>query len=151
RPRSWPDRGPARRARADPVTTAERESQAPRTTLPAAPSGKRVREPRELSVIRFKDIVAIIGAAVAGAATAGVLWQEISPFSGLIGYIIVAWCLFVLYYALLISFDEDRPTMRDRVAAVVVQSLALLVVGALFWVTFYTLIKAFPALRHLNF
>lgn len=104
-----------------------------------------------MSTIRLKDVMAVIGALVAGAATAGVLWQEISPFSGVIGYVIVAWCLFVLYYALLVSFDEDRPTVRDRVAAVVVQSLAVLVFAALLWIVAYTVFKAFPALRHLNF
>ncbi|HEX6453611.1 MAG TPA: ABC transporter permease subunit [Trebonia sp.] len=133
------------------MTAVETKSQAPGTTLPPAPTGRRVREPRELSTIRLQDVAAVIGALVAGAATAGVLWQEISPFSGLIGFVVVAWCLFVLYYALLVSFDEDRPTVRDRVAAVVVQSLAVLVLAALVWVVLYTLWKAFPALRHLNF
>jgi phosphate transport system permease protein len=41
--------------------------------------------------------------------------------------------------------------MRDRVSAVVVQSLAAVVLAALIWVIFYTFKKAWSALIHLNF
>jgi phosphate transport system permease protein len=102
-------------------------------------------------MIRMADVLAIIGALLAAAATTGVLWQEISPFSGLLGYLVVTWCLFVFYYAILVSFSEERPTVRDRLSAVVVQSLALLVVGVLLYVLIYTLWNAWPALHHLNF
>lgn len=127
------------------------EQQSPRTTLPPAPSGRRVREPRQLTMIRLRDVTSVVGAAAAAVATAGVFWQEISPFSGLIGFVIVAWFLFVLFYALLVSFDEDQPTVRDRVSAVVVMSLASVVIAALAWLILYTVIEAVPALRHLNF
>lgn len=122
----------------------------PRTTVPPPPA-RRAREPRQLSMIRLRDVLAMIGALFAALATSGVLWQEISPFSGIVGYVVVTWVLFVLYYTLLVSFDEDRPTVRDRVSAVMVQSLGAVVVMALLFVIVYTFVKGWPALRHLNF
>ena len=127
------------------------DSAPPRTTLPPRPARQREPQPRPLSMIRLRDVMAMVGALFAAVATAGLLWQEISPFSGVLGFVIVAWCLFVLYYALLVSFDEDRPTLRDRVSAVVVQSLAALVLAALGFIIVYTAWRAWPALRHLNF
>jgi len=102
-------------------------------------------------MIRLADVLSMVGALFAAVATTGLLWQQISPFSGVLGYVIVTWFLFVLFYAILISFDENRVTVRDRVSAVVVQSVAALVVAALVWLILYTLVRAFPALRHLNF
>jgi phosphate transport system permease protein len=79
------------------------------------------------------------------------LWTEIGPFTGILGFVIVTWLLFVLIYAVLVSMDENRTTMRGRVAAVVVHSLALLVAVALFWIVLYTCIRGFWAYIHLNF
>jgi phosphate transport system permease protein len=102
-------------------------------------------------MIRLADVLAVIGALFAAVTTAGVLWQQISPFSGIVGFVVVSWFLFILYYALLISFDENRMTVRDRLAVIVVQSLAMLVAGALLWVIGFTVLRGWPALHHLNF
>jgi len=127
------------------------EASPPRTTLPPRPAPLRQRQPRPLSIIRLGDVLAMAGAFFAALTTTGLLWQEISPFSGILGYVIMTWVLFVLYYAILMSFDENRPTVRDRVAAVIAQSLGALVFIALVFVIFYTFVKGWSALRHLNF
>jgi phosphate transport system permease protein len=123
----------------------------PRTTLPVRQERRRPRQPRPLTMIRLGDVLSMVGALLGALATTGVLWQEISPFSGVLGYVIVTWCLFVFYYAILVSFDEDRPTVRDRLSAVVVQSLGALVAIALAFILIYTFWRAWPALHHLNF
>jgi phosphate transport system permease protein len=123
----------------------------PRTTLPQRKERRYPPQPRPLTLIRLPDVVSIIGAIFAGLASAGLMWKEISPFSGIIGFVVVWWILFVLYYAVLVSFDENRMTVRDRLSAVVVQSLAVLVFVALVWVISYTFFRGWPALVHLNF
>jgi phosphate transport system permease protein len=123
----------------------------PRTTLPQRTQRRQAPARRPLTMIRLADVVSIIGAAAAALASTGLLWKEVSPFSGIIGAVVVAWILFVIYYAILISFDEDRMTVRDRVSAVIMQSLAVLIVAALFWVIAYTFLRGEPALVHLNF
>jgi phosphate transport system permease protein len=122
----------------------------PRTTLPAR-STRPAPKPRPLTMLRMSDVVSLVGAALAALATVGLLWQQISPFSGIVGAVIVWWFLFVLYYAALVSFDEERMTVRDRVSAVVVTSLAILIGFALVFVIGFTFWRGRPALLHLNF
>jgi phosphate transport system permease protein len=123
----------------------------PRTTILPRQDGRPAPQPRPLTTLRLGDVVSLAGALGAAAASTALLWTEISPFSGLIGAVIVAWFLFVIYYAILVSFDEDRLTVRDRVIAVIVWSVAILIAGALAWVIGYTFFKGEPALAHLNF
>jgi phosphate transport system permease protein len=102
-------------------------------------------------MLRLRDVMAVVGALLAALATTGLFWQQLSPFSGVIGFVIVAWFLFILYYSVLVSFDEDRPTQRDRVSAMVVLSLGLIVIASLAWIVIYTVLRGWPALRHANF
>jgi phosphate transport system permease protein len=124
----------------------------PRTTIPPrTDAAGRVQQPRPLSPFRTQDVLAVTGALAAALCATGLLWTQVAPFSGLIGFAVVAWCLFVLIYAVLVSFDENRPTVRDRVASVVVHSLGALVLLALLDVVGYTFFKGWAALHHLNF
>src|SRR6516164_4737041 len=91
----------------------------PPTTLPPRPQ-PRPQQPRRLAVIRLPDVLSLVGAMAAALCTTGLLWTQITPFTGLIGYVVVTWGLFVLFYAVLVSFDQSGPAVRDRVVAVVV-------------------------------
>jgi phosphate transport system permease protein len=133
------------------VSAADSGAAPPRTTVPRRQQRRYPPQRRPLGVLRLADFVQVFGAIVAAAGSTGLLWFEISPFSGVIGAVVVWWILFVLYYAVLVSFDENRMTVRDRLSAVVVHSLAGLVFAALIFVILYTLIRGFPAFRHLNF
>jgi phosphate transport system permease protein len=130
---------------------AEQGAEPPRTTLPQRQQRRHPPQPRPLTLLRLADVVSIIGALLAAVASTGLLWFEISPFSGIIGAVVVCWILFVLYYTVLVSFDENRMTVRDRLSAVLMWSLALLIFAALVFVIVYTLIRGGPALIHLNF
>src|SRR5690349_685162 len=103
----------------------------PRTTLPQRQQRRYPPQPRPPSLLRLPDFVSIFGALLAAVASTGLFWFQISPFSGIIGAVVVCWILFVVYYAVLVSFDENRMTVRDRLSFVVVQSLAVLVFAAL--------------------
>jgi phosphate transport system permease protein len=122
----------------------------PSTTVPSRPGG-RPQPPRRLTAVRTRDVLALVGALAAALCTTGLLWTQIAPFSGLVGYVVVTWCLFVLFYGVLVSFDQDRPTVRDRVVSVVVHSLGALVALALIYVLIYTFWRGRLALAHLNF
>jgi phosphate transport system permease protein len=123
----------------------------PRTTLPQRQERRYPPQPRPLTLLRLPDLVSVFGALLAAVASTGLLWFELSPFSGVIGAVVVCWILFVIYYAVLVSFDENRMTVRDRVSLVVVQSLAVLVLGALVYVVVYTFYAGRSAIIHLNF
>ncbi len=107
--------------------------------------------PRRISGVRRTDVLAASGAAVAALSTTALLFGMLLPFSGRVGFVVVAWSLFVAAYALLVSRDEPGPVVRDRVAAAVVHSLAGLVLLPLVLVVGFALWKGAGALRHLNF
>jgi phosphate transport system permease protein len=121
------------------------------TTIPSRPEGQPPPPPRQLTGIRLSDVLGLLGALAAALCTTGLLWTQVAPFSGVIGYIVVTWGLFVLFYAVLVSFDQDGPAVRDRVVSVVVHSLGALVVLALGFVIIYTFAQGWRALPHANF
>jgi len=123
----------------------------PRTALPQR-AARRVRppQPRQLGVLRAADALSVLGAAAAALCTMFLLWTQIAFFSGLLGMIIVTWLLFVAFYAALVSFEDSGPALRDKLAVVVVQSLAFVVIFALAAVIYYTFHKGWGALIHLN-
>jgi phosphate transport system permease protein len=121
------------------------------TTLPPRPQPGGAPPPRKLSGVRTPDVLALVGALGAALCTTGLLWTQLAPFSGLVGYVVVTWFLFVLFYAILVSFDQSGPAVRDRVVSVVVHSLGALVLLALIYVILYTFFRGSSALVHLNF
>ncbi|HTJ33706.1 MAG TPA: phosphate ABC transporter permease PstA [Dactylosporangium sp.] len=134
-----------------PEATRSEGPQAHATTVPSRPTGPNDQRRRRTSGLRRSDWFAIIGAFAAGTTTTGVLWTQLGPFTGALGYVIVTWFVTVLCYAALVSFDESRAVMRDRISAFVVHSLGLLLIAALGFVIEYTLQRGWRAIIHLNF
>lgn len=149
---SPPDRGDS--VTVSPPATAVQPGVAvpPQTSLPRR-NAQRAAPParRQLSPIHVVDVLAVIGAVAGAAATTALLWFELSPFTGIFGYIAVSWGLFVLYYAVLVSFDQQRTGVRARIAGAIVWSVAIFVGAALVFIAVYTLWDGRRALGHLNF
>lgn len=120
---------------------------APTRTETATPVEVR----RDTATFRRADIAAVAGAAAAAGCLTALVYTRIAPFSGVVGFIIVAYVTFLGLYALLVSLDDRGPTVRDRIAAVVVHSVAVLLLVALTFVVVYTLARGYRALVHLNF
>ncbi|MEV6175137.1 phosphate ABC transporter permease PstA [Streptomyces sp. NPDC051954] len=125
----------------------------PRTMLPGPsrgtePGGERRRA---LTQLRATDTYAVIGAAASALSLTWLLFSWLLPFNGAVGFVVMAYGLFLLIYALLVSFDEDGPTIVDRIAAAVVRSMGVLLVVILTFVVFYAIVEGRKALVHLNF
>ncbi|GHA67301.1 phosphate ABC transporter permease PstA [Streptomyces termitum] len=124
----------------------------PRLRPPAAGPGPAGPERRRTTGgTRATDVYALLGAAAAALALTWLLFARLLPFSGTVGFVLVAYLLFLGLYALLVSFDEDAPAVRDRVAGVVVRSLGLVLLAVLVFVVAFTLWEGRRALVHLNF
>ena len=107
---------------------------------------------RPLTLLRLADVVSIVGALFAAVATTGLLWIEVSPFSGIIGAVVV--CLDPVRALLrgprLLRREPDdgaRPPVvghgavaRDRWSS-----------ARWCFVIIYTFFRGGPALVHLNF
>lgn len=139
-------------AQAAPAGDAEASAQAPATVVRTEPSRRGAGGPRRvLGQVRDSDVLALVGSALAGVAATWLLFTRLLPFSGALGWVVCAWVLFVAFYALAVSFDESGQAVVDRVVAVVVQSLALLLLATLVLVITYVLGRGVKALVHLNF
>jgi phosphate transport system permease protein len=126
------------------------QASAARTALPSRSTTQGPQRRRQIAGIRRNDVLAVAGAAASALATTLLLWT-IAPFTGVFGFIVVAWCLFVVIYAVLVGFDNNRPTVRDRICAAIVHSLAFLVVLVLILIIYYTVFRGAKALVHANF
>jgi phosphate transport system permease protein len=106
---------------------------------------------RDTRALRPTDLLALCGAAAASVALTAVLFTQVAPFTGPLGFVLVAYVLFLGLYAVLVSFDESGLHVRDRLVLAVVHSLAFLLFLGLVLVVFYTLFKGRDALAHANF
>ena len=127
--------------------TAHRET----TTLPERSPDAGFEPRRSMGTARRSDILAALGAAWAALALTALLFTQLTPFDGLLGFVVVAFALFLAIYALLVSLDERGPTVRDRLAAVFVHAFAVVMLIALLVVVIFTFYRGIDALGYRNF
>ncbi|QZN86845.1 phosphate ABC transporter permease PstA [Cellulomonas sp. C5510] len=126
----------------------------PRTAVPGArptagPAAPQAR--RNLSTLRREDVLRLVGAAAAAVAATAWLCTQVLPVRGVLPAVLIGYALFLLFTVVLISFDEDRVTIVDRVVSVVIHSAAVLLLLTLAVVVVFTLGRGSDAFRHANF
>ncbi|MYV52221.1 phosphate ABC transporter permease PstA [Streptomyces sp. SID3212] len=134
------------------MTVLEKTPAAVRTPPPdpdPAPLAEDV--PRRIGGVTRNGVLALAGAAAAGLCVAVLLFGELAPLSGALGFAVVAYLVFLGVYAVLTGLEEDGPAVRDRVMTVVLWSAAGLMFLALVLVVGFTLYRGREALPHLNF
>lgn len=94
---------------------------------------------RSLGGLSRNDLLTLGGAGVSALCTTVLLFGRLTPLRGPLGFVLVLFLLFNLFYALLVSFEYDRPAVVDKVMAVVMTSCAALAGLALVSVVVYTL------------
>ncbi|WP_344296722.1 phosphate ABC transporter permease PstA [Rarobacter incanus] len=114
--------------------------------LPARPASRRL-----LSDTRIGDALALVGSAVAAISLTAFIATQLAPVRGAPALIATTIVCFVAIYAAVTAVSEPGPAVRDRIAMVVVHTLAFAVLLVLGFVVVYTLARALPALPHLNF
>jgi phosphate transport system permease protein len=122
------------------------------TTVPSPPADPDALEVRRsTAAIRRTDTFAAIGAAVAALSLTSLIFTQLAPFDGVLGFIVIAYVAFLGFYGLLVSLDEDGPAVRDRLVGAMVHGLGFLVLVVLALVIIYTFTKGWRPLVHLNF
>jgi phosphate transport system permease protein len=123
----------------------------PETVLPARP-GPETPPPiaRPLARVTRDDVLTVAGAAVSAVSVALLLFGRLAPLSGKLGFVVVAFVLFVATYALLVSVTEDRPAVVDRVMSTLLAAGAVVAFGALVSVIVFTLLRGWRALIKVN-
>ncbi|GIF96727.1 phosphate ABC transporter permease PstA [Catellatospora citrea] len=113
---------------------------------------ERPAEPRrDTGGGRGHDRLRAVGAGAGALSLTWLVFGWIAPFDGLIGFVTVAYVLFLALYAVLVALDEDGPAVRDRIAAAAVHSIAFLLLSTLAFIVLFTMWSGREALSHLNF
>jgi phosphate transport system permease protein len=106
--------------------------------------------PRRVGGLRRSDVLAVTGAGAASLGLTALLFTLL-PLSGALGFVLVAYVFFIAFYAVLVSMDETRSAVRDRVAATIIHSIAFLMLLALVFVVVFTVLRGWEALVNSNF
>jgi phosphate transport system permease protein len=104
-----------------------------------------------LRSIDERDVLPLVGAGIAALALAFGVYYVLLPWTGVLGFVVVTFSLFVGAYGLLIALDSPQPIVVDRLAAVIIHGVAIVVFIALVVVVFFTFSRGLEALRNLNF
>ncbi|MGW1004839.1 phosphate ABC transporter permease PstA [Streptomyces sp. NPDC002520] len=107
--------------------------------------------PRRIGGPTRSGVLALTGAVASGLCTAVLLFGELAPFSGGLGFTVTAYLVFLLVYGVLTGLEEDGQAVRDRVMTVVLWSAATLLFVALALVVGFTAWRGREALPHGNF
>jgi phosphate transport system permease protein len=122
-----------------------------RTWIPVQTPAPASEVRRSTATIRTVDVIRLLGSAFASVGLTAWLFFYALPLQGVLGFVLVAYVLFLLLFGILTAFDENNQTVRDRVVAVFVNSLAFLLLLALFSVVIYTVGRGVGPLGHVNF
>ncbi len=106
---------------------------------------------RSTATIRSVDVIRLIGSALAAVAFTSWLFFFALPLEGELGFVLISYGMFLLLFGILTAFDENRPTVRDRLASVVMHSLAFLLLLGLFSVVIYTFGRGLEPFGYVNF
>lgn len=107
--------------------------------------------PRELRARTLDDVAGLAGAAAGSLGLVWVLYERILPLSGLFGFLICWLIAFLGLYAAVTSIANPATVIRDRLAAAIMMTGAVIVGVALLSAVLFTFVKGAPALPHLNF
>lgn len=106
---------------------------------------------RSTATVRKSDIIRLVGCGAASVSITAWLFLFAMPLEGGIGFVALAYGIFLLLFTVLTAFDENGPTVRDRIVSVFVHSLAFLMLLALGVVVVFTVGRGIEPLTNLNF
>lgn len=108
-------------------------------------------ERRIIHGFRVRDWLYAIGSSLAAIASTAFLFGQVIPFSGVIPFVLISYVLFLGYFALLVSLDDNGQAVIDRMVSLTVNSLALLVFSTLVFIVVFTVGRGSTALLNWNF
>ncbi|MEV6480735.1 phosphate ABC transporter permease PstA [Streptomyces sp. NPDC051576] len=107
--------------------------------------------PRRIGGPTRSGVLALCGAAVSALCVSVLLFGELAPFSGALGFAVTWYVVFLTVYGVLTGLEENGQAVRDRVMTVVLWTAAGLLFSALAMVVGFTLWRGHEALTYLNF
>jgi phosphate transport system permease protein len=107
--------------------------------------------PLRLRQVTAEDTLSLAGSAAGALALDWVLYERVLPFSGVLGFWICWYLLFLACYAAIGSLQWTRLAVRDRVVAVGLTTAGLLATALVIDQVGYTLVRGSTAVKHSSF
>lgn len=103
---------------------------------PALPSGGPKPVPTRVRPTDFSyaDVYEVIGCALAAVAATWLLFYRFTPLFGAVGFVVMAYVLFLLLFSVVAREVHGPLIGKDRVVTALIASSGVLVVGALLWI-----------------
>lgn len=120
------------------------------TTLSSHHRVAALENRRAVGRMSRNDKQTIAGAMASAVFITLLLFGRLTPLSGAVGFVLIAFALFIVIYAIMISLTDDRPAVIDRVMSAFMTAAATAAVAALAWVVTATIWKGRAALTNLN-
>jgi phosphate transport system permease protein len=121
-----------------------------------APQDAIAAAPRPLRLIRLhgltaEDVLVPAAAAVSAAALVWYPYENVLPFSGVLGYCLCWYVAFLLLYGGVTALRSGRRAMVDRVVAAATTTAGIFALAIILDQVGYVAVRGWPAVRHLNF
>ncbi|HTR95161.1 MAG TPA: phosphate ABC transporter permease PstA [Trebonia sp.] len=116
--------------------------------LPAEPVAD---VPIRLRQVTAEGMLTLVGAAGAALALDWVLYERVLPFTGVLGFWLCWYALFLACYTGVASLQWNGLAVRDRVVSVALTTAGLLATALVIDQVGYTLVRGFTVVKHLSF
>jgi phosphate transport system permease protein len=123
----------------------------PTATLIGPPDDGAADAPLRIRRLTAEDTLTIGGSAVGALALDWVLYERVLPFTGVLGFWICWYLIFVLCYTSVAALQWDRLAVRDRTVSVILTTGGLVAVAIVVDQVGYTLVKGFSMVKRLSF
>jgi phosphate transport system permease protein len=115
------------------------------TPEPAADKPLRIR------TVTAESVLTLAGAAVGALGLDWVLYERVLPFSGVLGFWVSWYVLFLAFYAAIAAFQWDMRSVRDRFFSVAFSTGGVLATAIVIDQVAYTLVRGYAAVKHPQF
>jgi phosphate ABC transporter permease subunit PstA len=116
----------------------------------AAPPGGAERRVR-IARISPAGAATVAGAAAGALALVWVLFERVLPFTGVLGFSLSWYLVFLLLYGAMARLQWDSREAGQRVTTVAFGTVGVITIVIVAGMVVYVLGRGFPAIRHLNF
>lgn len=123
------------------------------TTAPAVTGPTREQAEQKVRISRVTPAgVATVAAAAAGAlGLTWVLYERVLPFTGVFGFWVSAYVIFLLFYAAMARLQWDKREVSHRVTTVTFGTSGTIIMLIVVGLVLYSFVRGFSAIRHLSF
>ena len=124
------------------------------TTAAATPDARRAPAPRPRVRVGGVSAELVLHVVSAGAGALGLVWlmyERLVPITGVIGFWLSWYLMFLILLAAVSATTLDRMAVTDRVVGALVATAGAILVGCLAGIVFFTFVRGWEALQHINF